>query len=393
MAPRVQEDGIQMTTTAIDKLVAQLTEASDAYYNGTPVLTDAQFDAQLDELRRLSPKHPFLSKIGAPAPSSGAWPKAAHTIPMFSLNKVQEAAELSAWVASISKDQAPGNFVVMDKLDGASIDLVYHDRRLVQAITRGDGREGEDVSRNVLMMKGCVRVLPPQLPNGDAMPSRVYVRAEIIVLHDDFKKWFPGESNPRSTANGTMKRQSNAEPCKHLTIKAYDLMPNGVSMSSKSEELRILDQMGFQLPRYAVCADQAEVERVYAEYIASVRKVIGYEIDGLVITIDRTDIREALGDQGGNPAGACAYKFPHEKRPTILRDIEWTVGASGRITPVAIFDAVVIGGASLERASLATVRQMEMLKLAPGTRIMVARRNDVIPRIEENLDLGIENDD
>ena len=377
----------------IDQLAANIAKWKDAYYNGpSPLVSDAVFDAAEDELRRLDPNHPVLKAIGAPVASGplvgGGWPKVKHTIPMTSLNKAQVEADMDVFFKSCGK---VSQFIVMDKLDGLSVSLKYENRKLVQACTRGDGEIGEDITRNVLLMKGAVKMLPPTM-GGNPTPATVYVRGEMVVTHDDFKAHFPGESNPRNTASGTAKRQSDPAKCAYVTVIAYDLMPNGVSMSSKMAELTILDDMGFRTPRWFLCGTTAQVYAVYADYIATTRKIVGYDIDGLVIAVEDTVIREALGDLNGRPKGAIAYKFPHEEKTSILRDIVWQVGNSGRITPVAVFDPVVIAGAKVERASLATVRQVEMLKLFPGCRILVARRNDVIPRIEANLDEGVHND-
>lgn len=389
-----------MTNQAhIDQLAARIKQASDAYYNGLPpLMSDAAWDALADELRKLDPTNPVLLSIGAPVPTSGplvggGWPKVSHVIPMGSLNKAQVEADMNAWHKGC---QTNNHLVIMDKLDGGSISLVYAKRRLVQAVTRGDGIIGEDITRNALLMKGAVKMLPATIPDGHGgqtpTPDNVYVRGEVIIQDDDFKTYFPGESNPRNSANGTMKRQSDNAKCAHLTVICYNFMPRGVGLHTKSAELAILTNLGFLTPKWSLVPSIKDVFDVYTKYVNTIRKTIGYWIDGLVIEVDALDTREALGDLNGRPKGSIAFKFPHEEKTSILRDVIWQVGNSGRITPVAIFDEVILGGAKVSKASLAGVRQVEHMKLFPGCKVLISKRNDIIPRVEANLDEGIVND-
>lgn len=371
----------------IDSLASRIKAASDAYYNGKPILTDADFDDLVDELRGLDPKNPALIAIGAPA--TGAFAKVKHTIPMGSLNKAKNLAEMKVWHTS-----CPGGktLIAMDKLDGGSLSVFYHKRKLTQAVTRGDGEIGQDVTRNAMLIQGVVKMLPPTLPDGTPMPDNVWVRGEVIILHTDFAKHFHGESNPRNSANGTLVRQSDNSKCACLTFKAYNLCPNGVGMAKKSLELTTLTTMGFQVPKWSLCPGMVELEAVYQEYVATIRKNIGYEIDGVVTEYDDLAFREAQGDLGGRPKASVAYKFPYERAKSILREIVNQVGNSGRITPVAIYDEVILGGRKNDRCSLAGYRQVMHMKLFVGCQIMVAMRGDVIPRIEANLDEGTLND-
>lgn len=372
-----------MNAQRIANLVKQLRAASDAYYNRRPVLTDAEYDALEDELRKADPNNAFLKRVGAP--TSGAWTKVAHDIPMGSLIKVQDTSQLKGWYRKQGL-QAGDDVVVSEKLDGISIALRYEGRKLVRGVTRGDGVTGEDITRNVMMMQGAVKMLPSKWSDGTPVPDLVFVRGEIICRKSDFGKHFKGESNPRNTASGTAKRQSNASKCRYLTIKAYQLLPN---LDSKATELRQLGHAGFQVPYWHLCQDQSEVKAVYQEYVDTKRALLDYDIDGLVIELDDTSKRDALGMINRRPKGAVAFKFPHEQKPSFLRNIRWQVGNSGRVTPVAEFDVVNLAGANVKQASLHTVERVEKLKLFRGCRILVSRRNDVIPMVEANLDEGI----
>jgi len=371
-----------MADRTITSLVERLTKARDAYYNGKPVMSDAAYDALEDELRRLDPGNAFLKKVGAAAPASGAWSKIHHTIPMSSLNKAQNNAELKTWFASC----APvGDTVVMDKLDGISIALRYENGKLVQALTRGDGTTGEDITRNVLLMQGVVKTLP----RGSA--ATVHVRGEIVCKRSDFKAHFPGESNPRNTASGTAKRQRDPAKCKHLTVIAYQFLVPGKGQR-KRNELGALQKMGFLVPRFAVVRGEPAVESLYQQYVKSVRASLDYDIDGIVVEIDNPGHRDVLGQLNGRPKSAVAYKFPHEQKPTILKNIRWQVGNSGRITPVAEFGRVNLAGANVVQASLHNISNIESIcddqgvsRFHVGDKILVSRRNDVIPYVESLL--------
>ena len=372
-------------TSRAQTLVDLLTKYDDAYYNGTPLVPDSVYDPLRDELVRLDPSNAYFSKVGAPV--NGAWPKVRHAIPMTSLNKAQNNGELVTWGKSVGK----GPRIAMDKLDGLSVALKYFRRKLVQALTRGDGITGEDITRNVLLMQGAIKMLPATIPSGHGAvptPDTVYIRGEIVCKKSDFKLHFPGESNPRNTASGTAKRQSNHQAAAHLTIITYQFLPDGVVLPGKSHELHALNGMGFNVPRWTTCLDENEIETHYQEYVAKTRLSLDYEIDGLVIDVADTATREALGDLNNRPKGSIAYKFPHESKQTTIRAIRWQVGNSGRITPVAEFDEVLLMGARVTQASLHTADRVKKLRLFKDCSILVSRRNDVIPMVEANISEG-----
>ena len=365
-----------MTPTEIQALVTRLEGLRDSYYNGNPQVPDSVYDALEDELRAADPGNPFLKRIGAMAPVGGSWPKVKHGQPMSSLNKAQVDTELASWW----KDCSPAEVTLSEKLDGISISLRYQGGRLVQAVTRGDGTEGEDITPNVRLMQGAVKVIPGGFDG--------YVRGEIVTWHSDFKAHFKGESNPRNTAAGTAKRQdrTKAEKCRHLTVMAYRIVPG---RDSSYDEMAQLESWGFQTAGYTRLRSLAEVEQVYQNYIDTKRDSLDYDIDGLVIEVDDKDARENLGDRNNRPKGAVAYKFPHEQKPTILQNIRWQVGNSGRVTPVAEFDSVNLAGANVKQASLHNISNIEALcsdggasALYVGDKILVSRRNDVIPYVE-----------
>ena len=383
----------------IAELVLKLTDAKAAYYAGSPIMDDATFDALEDELRRLDPGNTFLKKVGAPVPVGGAWPKVKHNIPMTSLNKAQNATDMDGWFKSCALGRND-EFFATDKMDGMSIELTYENLVLVRAATRGDGKEGEDITRNVKIMKGAVKRLPAKV-QGVPVPAKVFIRGEIVCFLSDFKANFPGESNPRNTATGTSKRQSDASKCAHLTVVGYQYLPEGRAPASKAIEFAALKEIGFVTPRFKVCKTLDEVEALYEDYKNTIRASLDYLIDGLVVDINDTVRRESQGYLGDNPKGAVAYKFPHEKKLTTLKDIRWQVGNSGRITPVAEFDSVNLAGANVKQASLHNISNIEEIVgamrkgdtlLRMGDQIMVSRRNDVIPYVEAVVASGSKQD-
>ncbi len=363
-----------------DTLAKQLEAASAAYYNGSPIMSDADFDTIEAKLRKIDPHNPIFAKIGAPVDSG--WPKVQHPHPMGSLEKAQNEPEFLAWAQN-----KPNSLFLSEKLDGISILLTYREGTLVRAATRGDGTEGEDITRNVRVMKG--------VPNSIPCQDEVHIRGEIVCTKEDFAKFFPGESNPRNTASGTSKRQTGWQKCRHLTVLAYNItFPDGqVKLASREDEFLWLAGQGFQTPFGKVVTSLSAVQ-VYKDYVADLREKAPYDIDGLVIEIDGTKDRIALGatPNGLNPKGAVALKFPHDQKKTILRDVVWQVGNSGRITPVAIFDTVTLAGAQVSQASLHNVARLNKMRLYKGCDILVSRRNDVIPFVEANLSLDISYD-
>ena len=360
-------------------LVATLEQWRTAYYNQSPAVSDAVYDQYEDYLRATLPQHPFLLKIGAPAPIGGSWPKAKHGQAMTSLNKAQTIPELTTFWFDV-RAEVHGAFG-SHKMDGISISLRYDRGYMSQAVTRGDGEVGEDITRNVRLMQGAVK----QVPKGWSG----FVRGEIVVCHDDFATYFKGESNPRNTASGCAKRQTGYEKCAHLTIFVYRALPDAGLMDSKDAEFKWLKKCGFYAPMGVVVKTVAEAQAIYDEHIATARAKLNYDIDGIVWEINNNEIAEDMGLKGSNPKAGIALKFPHETAITTLRAVRWQVGNSGRITPVAEFDMVSLGGANVKQATLHNVGRVTGLKLWKGCTIEVSKRNDVIPGVEANINDGI----
>jgi DNA ligase (NAD+) len=373
----------------ITELAGLLAKYKDAYYNGEPLVSDAAYDQLEDELRLLAPEHPLLASVGAPVPTksngksrAGAavteWEKAQHKIPMLSLNKAVDEAEFEAWVARCDEHAAKSklpkvldDLFVTEKLDGISLSVVYEDGVLTEAITRGDGQLGERITPNVSRMKGVPKKL--------AHKVNISARGEIILKLTDMKRSFPNATNARNMAAGTAKR-FDGNGCEHLTVLFYDL--EGEEHHNEIQKFERLEQLGFETPnRYP--ANSAGVVELYREYSNTKRAAVDYEIDGLVVRCNPVRTQALLGELGGRPRAAVALKFASQTRVTKLNRIVWDTGDSGRVTPIAEFDRVWIGGAHLERATLHNVANVKALNISEGDEILVSRRNDVIPQVEE----------
>lgn len=362
----------------VEELALKIEAARSAYYGaGSPIISDMEYDRLEDELRGLAPDHWVLKAVGV-SPGDNGWEKVQHSVVMGSLNKAQDPEDIQKWAEKSSGKP----LFLTEKLDGISVLLKYSQGKLTQAATRGDGTTGEDITRNVSLMKG----VPTQL-QGDYQNWGGYLRGEVICLKSDHVKYFPDESNPRNTASGTAKRQTNPEKCQYLTVLVYQVLPESQTIPFKSQELGEATQMGFITPFFQVLKNVEEIEETYQAYILK-RDDLDYHIDGLVIEVNDMQLAEELGQHNGRPKGSIAYKFPHEMADTPLIEVPWQVGNTGRITPIAVFEEVLLAGAKIGRASLATVREFKKFQLTPGCRIRVSRRNDVIPKVELNLDLG-----
>lgn len=354
----------------IAELEAIISQAAYDYEtDGTSELTDAEYDTLEAELRRLSPNSPVLKGVGAKLKQKTVktpWTKVAHKQPMGSLDKVQTPEEFIGWMDGFKTEPW---VICMPKFDGLSISLEYQNGQFVQAITRGDGTEGDDVTKNVRRIK---------FPQVIDESFTGFIRGEVMLKKSTFAKFFAGEKNPRNSAVGTLKRLDGAK-CEHLSIFAYAV--SGWDFACKLDELLFLEEMGFE--KYPVSSGYAQtVLSDYENFINGEREDLDYEIDGLVIAIDCTEEREALGSHDMRPRGAIALKFPSEEGRAVLEDLIYQVGSSGRIAPVAIFSPTQLMGVTITRASVHNMACIQSLGgLRFGDILGVVRANDVIPQI------------
>jgi len=358
----------------VQELEEKIVQAREDYYNNQPSVTDEVYDAWIDELAELKANSPAVTAIGA-SPTS-AWPKVEHSIPMGSLAKVQTMDEMTEWIRTVSRQgrRKGEELLVTEKLDGISVSVRYDEGKMVQALTRGDGTIGEDITPNVAKMKGVLKVLP--------RPLSVTLRGEIVLHRGDHEKHFPDKANPRNAASGTAKRL-DGRGSEHLTVYFYEV-PDGQEFEKETDQFEFLESLGFKVPRWYLSAMAPGVKTphdLWVDYQTYIREELDYEIDGLVVRIQDLAYQWSLGDKHGRPVGTVAFKFQPISRETVALERIDQVGGTGRITPVAVFKPIRILGAEISRASLYNQSYVEQIGFGLGARIMVSRANDVIPRV------------
>lgn len=392
----------------VQRLEAEIRRLRRLYYEGKPEVTDLEFDALEDALRRLAPESPVLAEVGSPPagedretldppavasravdrPTIGL-PTKVHKIPMGSLEKISDD-RLDAWA-----EKAGPLFLVQEKLDGISLEIEYESGELVDAITRGDGIVGEVVTHNAVFFKNVVRRLPLSFTGS--------VRGEVILRKSVFERHFVGEdfANPRNTVSGTVRRKhGDLSLNRHLEVFFYDVIAEGRRFATEREKMRFLGgDLGLAL---AVTYHDQTVEgirRIYADYVgrglpgtetpgaeggdggAGKRFRLDYEIDGLVLRADSIVRQEDLGALRNRPRFAMAYKFPSAGKETVLRGVDWSLGIGGRVTPIARLEPVSVGGVTVSNATLHNADYVGALGIRIGDVVLVERKGDVIPQV------------
>jgi len=343
---------------------------------GKPEVEDPVYDALKDEFRALYPDHEYLQRVGAPVEDQlVGFSKAAHEIPMGSQDKSTNESEFRAWANKSSTD---GLFCMSEKLDGLSVSVTYWSGRLRQAITRGDGLIGYDITRNVRLMN-----LPKELP----LKVTVTLRGEIIMKKSTFKRHFADvQKNPRNAAVGLTKRLDGVG-CEHLDILFYNIS-EGVSYKREHQKFDYLSKtLRLPTPNY----QQITLEgmcKLHEEYEQEKRDKIDYEIDGLIVCVDDINRQEFLGEKDRIPRFSTAYKFTSQSKTSPVLECRVQVGRTGYLTPVAGIEAVTIAGATITNVTLHNFAEIERLGLRVGSLVEVKRSGDVIPKITKVLNPG-----
>lgn len=366
---KYDQERIKMSNR-IKELVVKINDARSAYYNGVSQVSDKVYDAWVDELSVLDPKNPAVIGIGADPISN--WEKYIHLTPMGSLNKVNTIDDYKKW-----HDKYIGNsdniFLTL-KLDGISVSLIYEDGVLKKAATRGSGIKGDLITPNVAKMIGVPLRLKDKI--------NITVRGEILLSKDNHNKHFSDYSNPRNAASG-ISRRYDGEGCDKLSVVTYMLYSDDLDIKTYNEMFKVLESLGFIVPTYYVLNTYNEVLKYKNDYQSSLRDKYEYLLDGLVIHNNDLAKQQSYGSLNGRPYCSIAFKFDNETRESTIKDIVWQVGNSGRLTPVAIIDPVSLVGATVTKASIYNMAYIKSLHLDIGAKVLVARANDVIPRIEE----------
>lgn len=377
----------------IKELVRVLNEHRHAYYNlDAPTITDKEYDQLFDQLKSLEAETGIVLS-NSPTQTVGYYPvssltKVQHPIPLLSLDKTKQISDLCSLLA---RNYA----LLMLKLDGLTTKLVYEDGKLLQASTRGDGETGEDITHNIPAYQNVPLTIPYQ--------KRLVITGESYIHINDFERLKDtlldsnGKPyrNSRNLASGSVRNLNPAkcaERCVYFTaFNVLEGLDDNPYSDSRQMRLSLLKPLGFDTCPYITIEGPAPSEELVSGAISNLRTEAAKRqipIDGIVAVFDSLSYSKSCGRTGHHYKDGLAYKFEDEQYETILRDIEWTPTRSGEIAPVGIFDTVEIDGCEVSRASLHNLTFIKNLELVPGNRILVSKRNMIIPHIEENLDRG-----
>jgi len=390
-------------TTAIESRAAQLRRELDEHLHryhvlDNPQISDAEFDALMDELLRLEAEHPKLAVADSPTQRVGAPPleqfdSVAHELPMLSLNKCAAVDEFDDWLGRVSDivgtaDFRGLQFTCEPKIDGVAVSLVYEGGLLVCGATRGDGQTGENITANVRTI-GAI----PLALTGNDVPARVEVRGEIYMPAKDFAAFNEqarqsGEKtlvNPRNGAAGSLRQlDSRLTAARPLSMFCYSA---GATGDWEPEEhwqvLKAFKSWGLRTNPATKLVDGRKGCVDYIESLVERRASLGYEIDGAVIKVNRLDLQRRLGNMTRRPRWAVAYKYPAEEATTTVHEVEYQVGRTGAVTPVARLESVFVGGVTVSNATLHNMDEIGRLDLRKGDTVIVRRAGDVIPQVAQ----------
>ena len=383
------------------QLIQILAQHNHAYYvMDQPTILDSEYDQLFHQLKALEEQYPECIQPDSPINKVGAKPLAkftsvTHVVPMLSLGNVFNPEELFAF-ARRAEERLPNQTIQYDvelKFDGLAISLWYEQGVLVRGVTRGDGETGEDITQNVKTIRNLPKVLTT---NQGEVPTLLEVRGEVLMPKAGFEKLnaeneAKGEktfANPRNAAAGSLRQlDPNIAASRPLAFYAYGIAqcePNH-GQSTMSESLEWLQQFGFAVgERHFVCDSIQEVQAVY-EQINAERPQLSVEIDGMVIKVNSLKQQQQLGFLSREPRWATAYKFPAVAALTTVENIDWQVGRTGTLTPVARLNPVAVGGVTVSNVTLHNIGEIHRLDVRIGDTVSVYRSGDVGVTIHSNV--------
>jgi len=397
--PEVSVDEIENkkdARDAVEKLRRAIRYHNYRYYvKDDPVISDAEYDDLLRDLEALEHQYPELIRPDSPTQRVGEEPQeelglVEHPVPMLSLNSVLEGERVRKFYRDcqdgLSKNKV--EFVCEPKYDGAAVELIYENRRLVQGSTRGDGTTGEDVIANVKTLQQ----VPLVLLETNTTPDRLIVRGEVYMEAEAFNQFNKQRAdegkdsfaNPRNAAAGSLRQLDPAITAERpLRIVLYEIAQiEGIDIDTHWEYLHELLNWGLPV-NLELCRKTSEVEDLlqYHEEMAVKRDELPYEIDGVVYKSNNLSDRQKLGERDRSPRWALAHKFEPRRATAQLETIIVQVGRTGALTPVAVLEPVRIGGVEVQRASLHNQSEFERKDIRIGDRVLVERAGDVIPQV------------
>ncbi|WP_232241826.1 NAD-dependent DNA ligase LigA [Corynebacterium ulcerans] len=375
-----------------DELAEQVRYHRDAYYNGTPEISDQEFDALFQALQRLETEHPELAvpdsptlEVGAPVALGSSFNNVEHLERLMSLDNVFDAAELSDWL-----QRTPAQSYLTElKIDGLSLDLIYREGKLWRAATRGDGRIGEDVTENAKVIAD----VPHQLSESAEfpVPELLEVRGEVFIAVEDFaavneQRQLEGGkpfANPRNAAAGSL-RQKDVEAVKkrRLRMICHGLgATKGFTPASQYHAYEALAAWGLPVSPYTELVHSAAEVQEKVLYWAEHRHDAAHEMDGVVVKVDSISEQRALGATARAPRWAIAYKYPPEEVTTELLDIQVGVGRTGRVTPFAVMRPVFVAGSTVSMATLHNQTEVKRKGVLIGDTVVIRKAGEVIPEV------------
>lgn len=375
----------------IQRLRKELHQYNYQYYIlDEPTISDFEFDQKLKQLQDLEREHPQFADANSPTQRVGggitkSFPTVQHDFRMYSLDNSYDFDDLEDWISRMKKTvDAPIEFVAELKYDGASISILYENGILTQAVTRGDGFQGDEITANVRTIKD----IPLQLHG--AFPARFFMRGEIYLTQENFQKMNESRiqegldpfMNPRNTASGSLKMQDSAEVAsRKLSAIPYQMVSEHMPISTQWEMFQLMKNIGFKTSPYTkLCKTISEVYD-FINYWEEHRHELPFEIDGIVIKVNDFHQQTLLGYTAKSPRWAMAYKYKAEKVETVLESVSYQVGRTGAITPVANLSPVLLAGTVVKRASLHNEDIIKKLDLHEGDSVFVEKGGEIIPKI------------
>lgn len=364
----------------IKKLEELINKYADAYYNNNEsLISDFEYDKLVEELNELYKKNGITpTKVGANPISK--FSKVEHKVPMLSLENSYNIEDIVKWIQSVC-DTNTIEIEVEPKIDGLSISCIYKNGELIQAITRGNGTIGEDVTENVMQ----IRNIPLKLKE----PVSIEVRGEVYMTRENFDKVneqrkSEGEipyANPRNLASGTLRQlDANVVKERGLHVLFYYIVGNGTP--TQLEDIFMMHRLGLPtMDKYRYIVESDDLQNMEVVINAIKAKDYGFDIDGAVLKVNDKKYWEALGNRANSPRWAIAYKYPTDSVVTTLEEVDWTIGRTGILTPVACFKPVTIGGTIVSYASLHNAEMVQKMDLKIGDRIIVKKAAEIIPQV------------
>lgn len=359
-----------------------------------PTISDGEYDQLMKRLNAIEDDYPALRSPDSPTQQVGGaifntdFTAVQHAERMLSLDNVFSADELATWIARVEREvgDQPLHFLCELKIDGLAINLTYENGRLVRGVTRGDGTTGEDVTSNVRTVEGI-----PHRLSGDNIPELVEIRGEIFMGMSDFEQLNaalvesgkPPFANPRNTAAGSLRQKNpRVTASRALRMLVHGIgARRGFDIQRQSQAYDLLREWGLPVSTHYKVVDSAAKVQKYVEWAGANRHSVEHELDGVVVKVDEVPVQRALGSTSRAPRWAIAYKYPPEEVNTKLLDIEVNVGRTGRVTPFAVMEPVVVAGSTVANATLHNAFEVKRKGVLIGDTVVLRKAGDVIPEI------------